>query len=164
MSKDAYASGLTWEQVFNGNHKPWATVGDVFSAAESTGYEYAVYRGTLYYRSSLSGTPWLTTFLGPEALGEGAADAAQLRDTLRKRDVKIEEMARGQDRLRRERDLARGTVVVDPLCLARYDHKPCPADGAWHPLPKVCGLSKGHKEPHGPTVVVVRGGSLGPRR
>ena len=116
MSKDAYSSGLTWERVFNGNLRPWNSIGEVFSAAESTGYAFAAYQGQIYaVHEHSGGSSWLPAFADTSALDEGAAAVAALRATLVKRDVKIEEMARGHARLTRERDEARGTGSVRPL-------------------------------------------------
>lgn len=37
----------------------------------------------------------------------------------------------------------------EALCWDRYDHKPIPADGEWHDLPKICQRERGHAGPHG---------------
>src|SRR5882672_434332 len=38
--------------------------------------------------------------------------------------------------------------VREVTCGDRYDHRSCPADGKWHPLPQICELPRGHDGPH----------------
>jgi hypothetical protein len=97
---------LTWERVFNGDLHPWGNAQAAQSAAASCGYAFMIFDGRLYTTDRHTGEWFIAHGATRATLAEGAEAVIALRETIQKRNAKIDEMSRGHQRLNGELDKA----------------------------------------------------------
>lgn len=103
MGLNVVTDSLTWERVFNGDLSPLATLADSQLTATLGGYSFMAFEGLLYVTDRHTGV-WSLAPQSANMLAEGSASVVALRETIRKRTEKIDEMSRAAERLQEALD------------------------------------------------------------